>query len=523
MATAGGEALLLVADVVRTLQDGVGTAGAREEAPHAVLVRGDRIEWVGSDPDDAPFPARRIVLDGAVLQPGFVNAHAHLTIAGLNLSALDLSMARSADDCVAAVRAVADFTPSRVVWGSGWDETAWADDGRELDADDLTRALGDRPVLLLRRDGHSAILDRTSLSVLPLQRADGVDRDERGRPTGVLRREAARMAIRWFAAELPSWQLEEARRIVAEHLASAGVTSAHEMAGPDGLGRADLDAWRLGSWPVEVVPYWGEWEPDVALDAGVPRLGSVRLDGTLGSHTAALDDEYADRPGAGHLYEEESDVVALLDRATVLGVQVALHAIGERACRQAADALEAVARHRGASAVRRCRHRLEHCTLVPPDIPARLVRVGAFAVVQPSFDALWGGRTGLYARRLGGERATRTNPFRSLHAAGVPLAFASDLSGGGLDPWDNVRAAVEHHDADQRLTFDAALRAATVGGHEAARQDDVVGIAPGQRADVAAFAIEAVHEPYGGRCVLSLCGGEVVAGPATPAGASPRR
>ena len=513
MATAGRDALLLVADAVRTLD-----ASPREGAPppRAVLVRGDRIVWVGADPAAAPGAARRVDLDGAVLQPGFVNAHAHLTMAGLGLSALDLSMAASAEDCIAAVCSVAEITPGRVVWGSGWDETAWSD-GRMLDADDLTAVLGDRPVILLRRDGHSALLDRTSLSVLPLQRADGVDRDETGRPTGILRREAARLAIRWFAAELPSWQLDEARRVVAEHLAAGGVTSVHEMSGPDGLGVADLHAWRAGTWPVEVVPYWGEADPVEAVRGGIPRIGSVRLDGTLGSHTAALDDEYADRPGAGHLYEAMRDVVALLDRATAIGVQVAFHAIGERACRQAADALETVASQRGAAAVRRCRHRLEHCTLVPGDVPARLGRLGVVAVVQPAYDALWGGGTGLYARRLGPDRAERTNPFGSLHRASVPLAFAADVAGGSLDPWANIRAAVEHHDADQRLPFDVALEAATVGGRRAARQQGVGTIAPGQRADLAAFALEDAAVPYGGRCVLSLCGGEVVGGVAADA------
>lgn len=495
--------LLLVADRVRTLAPG------RPQA-RAVLVADGLVQWVGDHPDDAPRNgARRVDLDGVVLQPAFVDAHAHLTEAGLALGGLDLAMCQSVADCLAAIQAIAEITPGQVIWGSGWDDVSYPE-GRPPTGDELAKAADGRPVLLTRVDGHSAVIDRISLDAAPLERAEGVERDATGYPTGLLRKEAVHVARRWFLAELSDAQLVQARHTVARHAAAAGIGSVHDMNGPDRMGARDFDAWLEGDWPIEVIGYWGAGDLDFVAARGLRQIGgALHLDGTLGSHTAALEEDYADAPGAGRLYESDTDVATFLTEATRRRYQVGLHCIGDRAVRQAVEMLESVVRRLGLRAVRAAHHRLEHCALVPPPLIPRLAALGVVATVHPVFDAMWGHRGGLYQQRLGRQRAERMNPLGPLADAGITLAFGSDPS-PMLDPWAIVSAAVSHHRPAFRVGLRIALQAATIGGRKAARQHRVGPIAVGQRADLAAFVAEGAHA---GSCVLTMVRGRVVHGP----------
>lgn len=501
--TEAAQPLLLTADRVVTLD-------RRRPSARAVLCDGGRIRWIGDDPDDAPpVPSARVVrrldLAGATLQPAFVDAHAHLTVTGLGLGGLDLGDCRSAADCLAAVRAVADVLPGRVLWGSGWDDFAWPEGGPP-DADALAVAAGGRPVLLLRADGHSALVDRVSLDAAPLARIDGVDRDAVGRPTGLLRREANHVARRWFFAELDEAQLADARDLVTRHASSLGIASVHEMGGPDLLGAHDFDAWREGSWPIEVVPYWGDTDLDFVAARGLRQIGgSLLLDGTLGSRSAALGEPYADAPGCGNLYRDTDELVAFTTEAVRRRVQPAFHCIGDRAVRQAVEVLGRVADTVGAPALRSLRPRLDLCELVPLELLPAMAALGCVAVVGPTFDRVWGGDAGLYAKRLGAERAATMNPFRPLDEAGVGLAFGSDAAACPMDPWDGVDAAVNHRHPPFALSADRALEIAVAGGRAAARQDDAGRIVVGQRADLAAFTADR-------RCVLTVRQGRPVHG-----------
>jgi predicted amidohydrolase YtcJ len=502
--------LLLVADRIETLDPAAPTA-------RAVMCDRGRVRWVGSDPADAPTGGtapRRIDLDGAVVYPAFVDAHAHLTVTGLTLGGLDLAECESLDDCLATVRAVADVLPGPVIWGSGWDDFDWPE-RRPPNADELARASGGRPVLLFRADGHSAVVDRVSLGSAPFARAAGVDRDQSGQPTGLLRREANHLARRWFFAELEDTQLKGARELIARHAAGLGIASVHEMGGPDLLGERDFDAWLDGAWPIRVVPYWGDTDLDFVAARGLRQIGgSLLLDGTLGSRTAALEDDYADAVGRGYLYRETDELVAFTVEAIGRRIQPAFHCIGDRAVRQAVTVLELAAEATGADAVAAARPRLDLCELVPSELLPTMGRLGIVAVVGPNFDWMFGGRRGLYATRLGPERARRMNPFRPLVDAGVTLAFGSDAGVTPMDPWLMVDAAIRHSRPAFALDPADALRAAIVGGRHAAHQDDAGTVAPGMRADLAAFAGGAAGTgERGGPAVLTVVGGRVVHGP----------
>lgn len=473
-----------------------------------MLVRGRRIAWVGDDPSEAPGGEAEVVdLAGTMVQPSFVNAHVHLTALGLRLGGPDLSITTSPADVIATLAAVAPITPTRVILGAGWDETEWREQ-RAPTADEISAAVPDRPVMLTRADGHAVVVDRTSLAALPLARARGVERGADGQPTGLLRKEAATMAMRWFIGELPQTALHDARDLAASHLVRSGVGSAHEMGGPHRGGPDDFDAWREGDWPLEVVSYWGAFDLDFVIERGLRRVGgSLLLDGTVGSHSAALEEPYADIAGSGQLYRDTDELIAFVRRATALGVQVGLHAIGDRAVRQAVTAFRTTAEQLGYEEVRRARHRLEHGLLIPPDHIAQLAAMGVNVVVQPTAEHGLTSRGGAYEQRLGHARAREAHPLSALAAAGVGLAFGDDGE-HALDPWAAMSAAMSRDDGGRGLSADQALRAATLGGRAAARQQSVGPLKTGYRADLAAF------EPRSGdrspRCVLTMVAGRIV-------------
>lgn len=497
---AGDEPLLLVGEVL-TLDEGRPTA-------RAVLVRRRRIAWVGDDIDAVDTRgARRVDLDGATIMPAFVNAHTHLTRLGLTLEAMDLSLSESLADCLAAVHAIATVTPHRVIWAAGWDETRWPEN-RPPSADDLDVAGDGRPVMLSRADGHCVVVDRTSLSALPIARARGVERGPDGRPTGLLRQEAAQVAQRWFTGEMPDSVLAEARDAAAGHLAQLGVASAHEMGGPHRMGPADFDAWRTGSWPIEVIPYWGDVDLEFAVERGLRRVGgSLLLDGTIGSHSAALIDPYIDRAGSGQLYRDTLELTEFAVQASHRGIQIALHAIGDRAVEQAITVYEAVAAEVGVAQVRRLAHRVEYAALIRPDQMRRLAALGLVVVTQPATDLELGQEGRSYEQRLGVGRARQANPLGDMVDHGIPIAFGSD-GVNDLDPWRSVDMACASRDGVPALTWDQSIHAATVGGRLAAHQANVGVLRAGQRADLAAF--EDITQPGSRRCVMTMVAGRPV-------------
>jgi predicted amidohydrolase YtcJ len=224
-----------------------------------------------------------------------------------------------------------------------------------------------------------------------------------------------------------------------------------------------------------VTGYWGEAVTTTAQaramveDTGAAGLaGDLFVDGALGSHTAWLHAPYADASDrVGTCYLDAGVITAHVRACTEAGVTAGFHVIGDAAVSAAVAAFERVVDDLGVPAVARCGHRLEHLEMVSADQAAKLGAWGVMASMQPNFDALWGGPDGMYARRLGVDRAGVLNPFALLASQGVALAFGSDAPVTGLDPWATVRAAANHHTPDSSISVRAAFAAATRGGWRA--------------------------------------------------------
>ncbi len=153
------------------------------------------------------------------------------------------------------------------------------------------------------------------------------------------------------------------------------------------------------------------------------------------------------------------------------------------------EGFRAAAEKLGLARIRAARHRVEHVEMLTPETVAAFAELGLTASVQPAFDALWGGEEGMYADRLGAERARTLNPYAALLRAGVPLAFGSDSPVTPLDPWGTVRAAAFHRTPGHRISARAAFTAHTraAGGRRPRRRRTLV---PGAPADYAVWRTE---------------------------------
>jgi hypothetical protein len=188
--------------------------------------------------------------------------------------------------------------------------------------------------------------------------------------------------------------------------------------------------------------------------------GDLCADGSIGSHTAALREPYADRAGhRGFGYLTAGQIEAHVIACTRAGLSAGFHVIGDAALDAVVQGFAAAAREVGLDDIRAGRHRLEHVEMVDAGHLAELARLGLTASVQPVFDAWWGGAQGLYAERLGPARGPRLNPFRDFLDAGITLLLGSDTPVTPFDAWGAVQGWVHHHDPAQRVDLRTALAA----------------------------------------------------------------
>lgn len=471
----------------------------------AMLVDGDTVAWVGSEHAATSLldsRMREVDLDGTLITPGFVDSHVHVTETGLALDSVDLSAARSVEEALDLVASAARSTPdtAAVLLGHGWDDTAWAE-RRPVTAAELDRAAGGREVYLARVDVHSGVVSSALAQRCGLQSLAGWDGN--GLVSG-----AAHAAARDASRVLDTVGRRRVQELALRQAAANGYVALAEMAAPhvgSAEDLADLAALTAADAPEafpEILPYWGqavasaEEAREVLAGLGTPVLGlagDLNIDGSLGSHSALLLSPYADAPGtSGVQHLTVAQVAEHLAATSELGISGGFHIIGDGAMAIAAEGLALAAERVGIEKVRAAGHRFEHAEMVDASAMAALAHHAVTVSVQPVFDALWGGGEGMYATRLGAERAAAMNPLARFYEAGVPICFGSDAPVTPLNPWASVRAALSHHQPGQRISARAAFIGHTRAGWRAARgTNPMLGqLAPGAPASFAVWEIE---------------------------------
>lgn len=457
--------------------------------PTALCVEDGTIVWAG--PDDAAIGledgADRVVeLAGRLVTPAFVDAHAHLAQTGFASASVDLSAAASLHEALDMLASAANGSTTAVVLGFGWDDTTWPEQ-RPFTRVELDRATGGRAAMLSRVDVHSAVVSSAFLDAVPeVAHAEGYD------ASGFVARDAHHAARAGLFRLQPPSDREDAILRALQDAARHGIGMVHELGAPHICPPEDLAVSRALTTRAplpEVVGYWGELGGvDQAVELGCEgAAGDLCMDGSIGSRTTALCAPYADAETSGHLYLDAGQVAEHVVACTQAGIQAGFHVIGDRAVAAVVAGFEAAAGTLGPAAIVAGRHRLEHVEMTSPEQMRVLARLGVVASMQPVFDAYWGGTAGLYAQRLGADRAAKMNAFASMRDAGVPLAFGSDTPVTPFEPWSGVRAATQHQTLSERIGAGEAFEAYTRGGWRAARRDHGGVIAVGAPASLAVW------------------------------------
>lgn len=499
----------LVADII-IVNAVVHTMDPAQPTAEAVAIYANRIVAVGSSNDIkklAGSNTRTIDAKKRLLLPGFNDAHTHFLSGGFQLSSVDLRDANSPQEFAARIKAFAAKLPQgRWITGGDWDHERWADaklPTKEL-IDNITP---DTPVFVSRLDGHMALANSLALKLAGVTR-ETVDlpggvivRDKSGEPTGVLK-DAAQSFV-WKV--IPPATFEErlaAARAATNYAAQLGVTSIQDVsAGTDvGVYQSLLDRGELKTriYAVAPLPLWQRLaQTGVRAHFGseMLRVGGLKgfSDGSLGSTTALFYEPYRDDPSTSGIPGDEMfPEGAMLERvreADRAGLQIMIHAIGDRANDLILTVYEQVERENGK---RDRRFRIEHAQhLRSQDIP-RFARDRVIASMQP-YHAIDDGRWA--EKRIGKERAKTTYAFRSLLDSGVTLAFGTDWTVAPLNPLLTIYAAVTRRTIDgknangwvpeQKISVEETVRAYTVGSAYAEFQDHVKGtISTGKLADL---------------------------------------
>jgi len=445
----------------------------------ALVVDAGRV--VALDANAIGAGVERIDLDGATVLPAFADCHVHLNDTGLKSGDRDFS---DVHDVATFEKRVAALPRTRFVIAGNYDDSGWTDGGH-ASAAILDAAHGDRVALLVRVDGHSALLSRGALAYLDLDPAlPGIERDAAGAPTGRLFLEANWRAQVAIMAALPAAEKRAADARAAAAALAQGAWHLHVQL--VGFGDAAAYAAEIAALPDAGPAKWYpkicERDPRIAYDLGLRFVGGdVFLDGSIGSRTAAVSEPYCGSGETGVLMHSDADVEAYFAVAEELGMSAGVHAIGDRAIEQCIATWERVL---GGKPSPTGRHFIEHFEIARADHIERCARLGIYLSMQPQFDAAWGGPDGMYERRLGVGRARTMNRLRTALDAGAVLVGGADSPVCRLSPLAGMQAALDHFTPAERLSADQALTMYTYDaarfGHAEARTGTLT---PGHAAD----------------------------------------
>jgi hypothetical protein len=420
-----------------------------------MLVRRGKIAILSREP--LPYSGPILDFAGQTIVPAFIDSHVHILEHGLAFVFPDFTPADSLAgvfDLVSAARErAAEFG---FLLGFNLEPDNLREKRMPL-RKELDAVIRDRPVLLYRVDGHSASLnskglERVSTGSFP---SDGLELGSSQEPTGVLAARAYEAASRSFKALIPRELKLLAFERSCQDAVNKGVLAIGALTGSDDPGddAPELLAEHLSQLPVRVAVFPQTRSIARARKLGLGRIGGcILIDGSFGSRSAALLEDYSDAPGnRGRLYLTDDELAVFLRAADHAGLQTAVHAIGDRAVKQVLDCYESFLTGNS------LRHRIEHAELLDQDLIDRIARLGLLLGVQPAFEHYWGGAGRMYERRLG-PRYRRTNPYRELLDRKVVLAGGSDAPITPIDPLLGIRTAASHPVAGHSIGLLEACR-----------------------------------------------------------------
>ncbi len=504
------------------------TENPRQPEVEAVAISGNKISALGTSAEISKLtgPHTEVIdLHGRRVVPGFNDAHVHFLIGGMSLTSVKLHGLKSQAEFRQAIAAYAKIRPKgEWILNGSWDHESWNPPVLPTHQliDDVTP---DNPVFVNRSDGHMLLANALAMKLAGVDRntpdvpGGVIVRDHDGNPTGIFKDAATRLIDK--AIPPPSdEQILSAIEAAQKYGTENGVTSVQDMGvlgahGVETMLRV-IETYQLlirrGDLHVRVaahipLPEWKRWaDAGIRADFGNDKLnlGAVKgfADGSLGSTTAWFFQPYTDAPQTSGIPSDElvnpAQMYSNIQNADRAGLQIAIHAIGDRANNTILNFYEKLEQQDGQ---RDRRLRIEHAQhLLPSDIP-RFAKLHIIASIQPYHlidDGRWA------ESRIGPERLKTSYAFRSLLDSGAILAFGSDWWVAPMEPLGGIYAAAtrrtldgKHPDGwipEQKITVAEAIHGYTVGSAYASFEDNIKGsLKPGMLADLAVLSEDILH------------------------------
>ncbi len=515
----------------------VWTVNRRQPTAQAVGVSGERIAVVGSNSEvrRRVGPETRVIdAGGKLLLPGFNDAHTHFMGGGFSLLGINLRKARNEQEFVQILKDyVARLPKGKWVTGGEWDHEAWPSHKhptREL----IDPVTPDNPVLVSRLDGHIALANSLALKMAGITRntpdppGGEIVRDPKtGEPTGILIDNAQDLVFR-VVPEPSEEEYMQAARAAMKQAARLGVTSVQDIASAEAF-RVYQKLWHQGKLITRIYAIRSIDVRDDLRKVGLQaafgdvmlRTGAVKIfaDGSMGAGSALFYQPYDDDPStSGLAIQSEAQLYTMVREADAAGLQIALHAIGDKANHWALNAFERAIQANGR---RDSRHRIEHAQVVRPEDLPRFRELGVIASIQPSHcidDMRW-------AEKRIGDRARYAYLFRSFVDAGARLAFGTDWTVEPLNPMLDLYAAVTREFPDggppggwypkEKISIEQAIEYYTLGSAYAEFQEQEKGsIEVGKLADLVLLSKDLLTIPPGEilstRVEVTVLGGKVI-------------
>ncbi|MGA3192882.1 MAG: amidohydrolase [Candidatus Bathyarchaeia archaeon] len=485
------------------------TLNPKQPRAQAIAIQDGKITAVGSNQEihkHARKNKKVIECKNRTIIPGLVDCHAHMLEFGLSLQNLDLRQTKSIREIQEKLREHMDKNPE-LDWilGGRWDQEKLAEK-RYPTRIDLDAVVTDKPVFLSRVCGCLSIANTKTLQLAGITKETTVkggkiDLEEAtGQPNGILRGNA--MSLVWKVVPKPSREeLKKACLLACRKAVEAGLTGVHWLVRSAEEMRVLQRLYSEGRLPLRVYIGVPVKLLDETLSLGLLptfgndmiRMGFIKVlaDGSLGAHTAALKKPYSDDPEKrGMMLYTQKELCQVILKAHSGELQLGVHAIGDRAMENVLKAFEQALKKLPRQ---NHRHRIEHCSILNPELITRMKRLSLVASVQPHFVAsdFW------IFDRVGRERARWAYPFKTLLDEGVTVASGSDCPIEQISPLFGIWAAVVRNDnTEERLNVEEALKTYTVNAAYASFDEKKKGtIEAGKHADLTVLSHDLTKIP----------------------------
>ena len=478
------------------------------EVVEAVGLEGGKVKCLGEKEEiysKGGPETEEIELSAVSMFPGFIDSHVHFLDLGLDrLFYANLNDTSSKEELLMKVKEEArEKNEDQWVLGSGWDESKWSDDGEFPTRYELDEVVSDKPVALQRVDMHTFAVNSMGIEKLDIDPSIQGAEKKGGEFTGIFSEDAS-LEVKKEIAPGEDKTVSALKESVRE-ANRKGATSINQMVVDPGEFRRYFGAYQRlrkeGDLNVRSRVYFTENYLESVLDLGLQsgfgddilKIGGLKLftDGSIGSKTAWVTQPFkGESDNYGMSIHQRDELYEFFKKAEQNGIQLAVHAIGDRAMDQVLDCLEELIGENG----NHLRHRIEHCEMARDDQIEKMKDLGIIACMQPNFIGQWGLPGAMYEKRFDEDRLSELDRFKVFEENGVPLAFGSD--GMPFDPLYGIHWAVNSPFSSQKISPRSAIKAYTLGSAYVGGMEDKVGsIEEGKYADFVLLDGNPIEKP----------------------------